>query len=315
MPAHPWFSRAVLLASVAALTVTTPAVAAPSEVTFTVGTRPESVTKGFDGKVFVTIQGAPELGKNDGEVRTLDPKTGAVAPFATGLDNPRGIAFTGKYLVVADTTTVWTIDKNGVKKVLATPASFPKAIEFLNDVSAEAGGGAVYVSEMGGRGFMRDPNGYLWPVDSPEGAAIPSFARIYRIPLEGKITEVVKPSRKTLVLNGVTASRKPGRLLMVDMFYGNVVESDLENDRKKIIATGFRGADGVAQARDGSIYVSSFDNGMVWKMDRDGENVQVLLSGVGRSTTADFLLDERANSLLVPDTLHGTVHVVPASLT
>lgn len=196
--------------------------------------------------------------------------------------------------------------------MLATPASFPKTIEFLNDVSAEVGGGAVYVTEMGGRGFMRDPNGYLWPVDSPQGAAISSFARVYRIPLTGKITEVVKPSRKTLVLNGVAASRNPGRLLMVDMFYGNVVESDLVNDRKKIIATGFRGADGVAQGHDGSIYVSSFDNGMVWKMDRDGDNVEVLLSGVGCSTTAVFLLDERANSLLVTDTLHGTVHVVPA---
>ena len=69
--------------------------------------------------------------------------------------------------------------------------------------------------------------------------------------------------------------------------------------------------DGIEQGRDGSIYMSSFDNGAIFKVDRDGENPQVLLQGVGFQTTADFYLDEKGKRILQPDTLHGTIIIVP----
>ena len=50
-------------------------------------------------------------------------------------------------------------------------------------------------------------------------------------------------------------------------------------------------------------------------MDADGENLQVLIDGVGRQSTADFYLDEKAGVLLVPDTAHGTVIVLPTQPT
>jgi sugar lactone lactonase YvrE len=313
----------LLVATVAAVALAGPSVAASAQlqgetaggapaapVTLPVGPRPESITKGWDGRFFVSVQGAPALGLNDGEIRTFDPATGATTTFVTGLDNPRGLAFTGKYLVVTDTTVVWIIERSGAKRILADPSAFPHPVAFFNDAAPESGGKAVYVSEMGHRELMRDPTGQLWPSFSPQGVAIPPASRIYRITLTGQVTEAVTPSRKVLVMNGVTEANTRGHLLCAEFFYGNVVDVDLRTNHKTIVATGFRAMDGLEQGRDGTIYASSFDNGMVFKMDSNGENPQVLLQDVGFQTTADFFLDEKGKRLLVPDTLHGTIIIV-----
>ena len=297
------------------LAVTTPArgatVPAADPVSVPVGTRPESVTRAWDGRFYVSIQGTP--GDADGEIHVFDPDKGTFAPFATGLDNPRGMGFTGKYLVVTDTTLVRIVDRTGAHRVLAGPAAFPHPTAFFNDVAVEEGGRAVYVTEMGGRAFMRDPaTSLLWPTDSPQALAIPVTSRVYRITVTGQVTEVVTPSRKALVMNGVIVSRRDRHhLLVVDMFYGNVTDVDLRTNRKTIVGTGFRAADGLAQGRDGTLYVCSFDDGIVWKVDPDGENPQILLQGMGRSSTADLYLDERNKRLLVADTLHNSVIVLP----
>jgi sugar lactone lactonase YvrE len=323
MNTRTWSSRALLVASLAAIALVGPSVAASAQVhgqattaaggpavSIPVGPRPESVTKAWGGKFYVSIQGAPDIGLGDGEIRTFDPATGATTTFVTGLDNPRGLAFTGSYLVVTDTTVVWVIDRAGHKRILAGPSAFPHPTAFFNDAAPARGGDAVYVTEMGARTLQRDPNGILWPTDSPQALAIPAQARVYRISLSGKVTEVVTPSRRTLILNGVIESR-PGHLLVGDMFYGNIVDVDLHSQVKSIVGTGFRAADGIAQGHDGTIYVASFDNGVVWRMDRDGENPKILLQDVGRSSTADLMLDEPGKRLLIPDTLHNAIIVLP----
>jgi len=320
-----WSSRTLLVATLAAVALTGPSVAASAQVqgetagsahaapvTLPVGPRPESITKGWGGKFYVSIQGAPALGLNDGEIRTFDPETGATTTFVTGLDNPRGLAFTGKFLVVTDTTVVWIIERSGAKRILAGPSAFPHPTAFFNDAAPESGGKAVYVSEMGHRELMRDPaTGLLWPTDSPQAIAIPPASRVYRITVTGQVTEVVNPSRKVLVMNGITEANTYGHLLCAEFFYGNIVDVDLRTNKKTIIATGFRAADGLAQGHDGTIYVSSFDDGRVWKMDRDGENPQILLQDVGFQTTADLYLDEKGKRLLQPDTAHGAIIVIP----
>ena len=69
-----------------------------------------AVAVGGDGRIFVAEAGEP--GK-EGEGRVVVIDKGKVAPFATGLDDPRGIAFTGGSLYVADVKRVWKIDKAG----------------------------------------------------------------------------------------------------------------------------------------------------------------------------------------------------------
>jgi len=279
-----------------------------------VGPRPESVTRGFGGKLFVSIQGpSGALNVFDGEVRQLDLATGLVTPFASGMENPRGITFTGKFLVVADQLRIFKIDRNGNKTVLAEAAQFPFPVNFFNDAASEEGGRAVYVTEMGRRDLIRvmavPP--VLIPVDAPAAYDIPAISRVYRIPMDGgAITSVFEPSRKLLVINGVTEIEKRRELLVLDFFHGNVVKVDIKKDSKKIIATALRGADGVEQGRDGTIFVSSFENGHVFRMDENGENLKFLARDVGFQTLADFFLDERAKQLYVPNTAAGTILVI-----
>ena len=291
-------------------------------MTIAVGPRPESITKGWDGKFFVSIQGpSGALNVVDGEIRRLDIQTATVdpVPFATGLINPRGITFTGRYLVVADQLAVWRFDRQGnrVKLLDAAqlpPVTPPEAI-FFNDAAAEDGGKAVYVSEMGRRDLIRvaavpPALPVLIPVDSQAAYDIPATSRVYRITMDGQFRSVFEPSRKLLVINGVTEIKRRHKLLVLDFFHGNVVEVDLKKGTKSILATALRGADGVEQAADGTIFVSSFDNGAVWRLDEDGENPRVLLKDVGFQTTADFYLDERAKQLYVPNTPGGHIIVL-----
>jgi gluconolactonase len=278
--------------------------------------RPESIVKGWRGKYYVSLQNNGTVPLDDGEIHKVDIDTGETTPFVSGLENPRGLAFTGKYLVAADTTRIWLIDEHGNKKVLADAAHFPPSTftpRFFNDAAPARGGHAVYVTEMGRRDIIRDPAGLLWPTDSPQAALVNPESRVYKIGLDGRITNLFAPSVKLLVLNGVTESRRHDRrLLAVDFFTGSVVEIDLERDKRTIIATGpFRGADGIEQARDGTMFVSSFENGAVWRISKNGEDVKVLIRDVGRQSTADLTLDEEAGKLYVPDTLHGTIIVLP----
>ena len=286
--------------------------------------RPESITKGWGGKYYASIQGpATDTATQDGEIVRIDIATGVVTGFVapgSGLVNPRGLAFTGEFLVVTDTTNVWKIDESGRVSLAAEPSAYPFPPIFFNDAAAEHGGRAVYVTEMGpGRAVQRDPAGFLWPTDSPQAEAIPTGSRVYRISLRnGTVTNVFPPSRKLLVLNGVTEAGRGShrRLLAVDFFHGSVV-SVSGRDTMQILATGpFRGADGIEQASDGTIFVSSFENGRVWRMDRSGDNVRKLFDvsvdegTSGRQTLADFALDERAKLLYVPDTANHRIVVL-----
>ena len=281
-------------------------------------TRPESIVKAWGGKYYVSIQNTNDAAATDGEIVQLDLATGTVTPFVDRgkeLRNPRGLAFVGDFLVVTDDDKVWKISKAGQVTPLATSFPFPPVL--FNDAAAEKGGKAAFVTEMGpGRNVMRDPNKLLWPTDSPQAEAIPTGARVYRITLDGKVTDVFTPSRKILVTNGVTQARN-GHLLALDFFHGSVVDVDTRKDTKSILATGpFRGCDGIEQGKDGTIFVTGFENGRVWRMDGNGENVVKLYdvatdgNTVARQTLADLTLDEGAGLLYVPDTLHAQIVVL-----
>jgi sugar lactone lactonase YvrE len=289
--------------------------------TVPVGPRPESITKAWGGKFYVSIQGpSGALGTFDGEVRQVDLETGVVTPFVSGLENPRGLAFTGQFLIAADQQKIYKIDEAGTVTLLAQASQFPFPAVFFNDAAAEPGGQTVLVSEMGRRDIIREvppsPNaGHLIPPDSDGAWAVPATSRVYRITMDGQITSVFEPSRKLLVINGVTVAKKGKgvqneRLLVADFFYGNLVEVDTVTKHKEIITTAFRGADGIEQATDGTIFVSSFENGAVWRMDEDGENLKFLIDHVGFQTTADFYLDEAAHKLYVPNTPAGAIIIL-----
>ncbi|MFP6899328.1 MAG: hypothetical protein VCA36_00200, partial [Opitutales bacterium] len=118
-----------------------------------IGTKPESVCRGFGGKLYVTMLNGGEPG--DGEIKVLDGDEPKV--FAKGLNNPKGMAFVGGFLVVADETMVRKIDKNGKVSVLVEAEDFPNEVTFLNDVAASHDGKSVYVTDMSHPKWMFDP--------------------------------------------------------------------------------------------------------------------------------------------------------------
>jgi len=190
--------------------------------------------------------------------------------------------------------------------VLADAKAFPHPPSYLNDVCADPAGNAVYVNDMGASSAMRDSHGNLWPVDSPQAAAIPVIGRTYRVTLDGKVTEAVAPRPEMLNPNGVTAP-DADTLLIAEFFKGNLIE--VRGGNFRVLNSGFRGADGIERDRHGNLYVSSWSQGKVWKLDPSGKDPQVVIEGL--QSAADFYLDEANGRLLLPDMKAGTVLFVP----
>ena len=273
-----------------------------------VGKRPESVTKGFGGKYYITVMGEPGE-QSDGLVRVIDGDT--VSDFARELDEPKGICFSGKYLVVSDVKRVWRIDAKGEKTVLADDEDFPTPPSYLNDVSCEPGGRAVYVTDMGANTKMRDTKGELWPLESEGAKALPAIGRVYRIGFDQKITEAVAPDGKMPCPNGV-AARSRNSLLVTDFFTGNILQKT--GKKTKVIADGLRGADGIEQDRRGAVYVSSWTQGKLWRLrpaGKKGGPVEPQTIAEGYQAAADFYLDHKKKLILLPDMKAGTLSFLP----
>ncbi len=266
-----------------------------------VGEKPESVCRGFDDKLFVTIIDGDEPG--DGGVNVVDGDS--VKEFCRGMNSPKGIAFVGGFLVTADETTVWRVDRNGTMAAIATKADFPHPIEFLNDVAAMPDGTGVYVAEMSHPQWMFDPDGErkLWPADSTS-AKCPGTGCVYRVGLDGTVTQAVPAGGKLTGPNGVTVtgSGDGTRIVLADFFTGRILSWD--GQQHTVIAEGMRGADGV-ELGEGVIYVSSWPLGKVWKYDRRQQSLTVLSDRF--TTAADLFFDRKNNQLIVPDMMEGTL--------
>ena len=227
--------------------------------------------------------------------------------FAKGLNEPKGIAFTGKYLVTADQTRMMKIDLKGNVSVLADKNDFPREVSFLNDVAASHDRKSVYVTDMGAISKMFDPDKErtLWPLDSKQAEELPAQGCVYKISVDdGKITDAIAPGQANMPgPNGVGRSGKTG-LLMGDFFTGNIVRKTAKG-KLRVITKGLRGADAVDPDGKGGIYVSSWTQGKVWKLTDNGKKKEVILDGL--KSAADFYLDRKAKKLIVPDMLAGTL--------
>ena len=273
-----------------------------------IGTKPESVCRGFGGKLYVTMINGNEPG--DGEIKVLDAKNEKATVFAKGLNNPKGIAFVGGFLVTADESVVRKIDKNGKVSTIAEAKDFPKEVTFLNDVASSRDGQSVYVTDMSHPKWMFDPDGErkLWPVKSKQ-AVPPMTGCVYKVGLDGKVSEAVPAGDKRMPgPNGVGVTGPKGKeiLLMGDFFTGNVLAY---SDKKlRIIAKGLRGADAV-EAFGNKVYVSSWPLGKVWAYDRKTKKTSILSEDF--TTAADFYLDRKNKQLVVPDMLAGKLVFLP----
>ncbi len=251
-------------------------------------TNPESVVVTPNGKVYVVAAG--EVGKpGGGAVMVLE--SGRFAPFATGLDAPRGLAAHLKSLYVAGRDRVWRIAEKGPAQVLAGPAAFPTPPKSLADVVVDPESGTLYVSDAGdGKG---------------DGGAV------YRIPPRGKVTTVTDATKVPgLRAPAALAMDGASHVLLTDSATGVLYRVKLADGSAEKLADGLGGAGGLAWDHYGRLFVSDRANGKVFVIPRPGEKPVPLANGF--QAAADLCYDPANKRLLVPDAKAGTLAAVPA---
>lgn len=245
---------------------------------------PESTLATPDGRLFVSEIG--EFGKDgDGDVAMI--VDGKIKPFATGMDDPKGLAFAKGNLYVADNKRVLKIGKDGKWTVFIAPEAFPVAPQFLNDLEIGADG-ALYVSDSG------DLKG--------KGGAV------YRIAMDGKVSTVVSgDDPRVLAPNGLLADGKDS-LLMVDFVSGILYRIKVSTGKMTPVAEGFGGGDGVVRDRRGMVWVSDWKNGRVFALKADGS---LNLAKTLFQSAADIGLSGDGKYILVPDMKAGSLTWLP----
>jgi len=270
-----------------------------------VGPNPESVTRGFGGKYFVSLMGETRTpGDGDGRIVVLEGDSPRI--FADGFDDPKGLVFVGGFLITADFTRVWKIDATGRKSLLAGPGSFPHPPVYLNDVAIAPDGRSVLVTDMGAVSKMRDPAGKLWALGSAEAKALPAIGRVYRVTLDGQVTEVIAPNAEMPLPNGVDVL-PDGRIRVAEFFYGRILERS--GDGWKTLAEGHRSADAIVHDRKGRFYVTEVFTGKVWRYAADGSAREDM--GGGLESAADMMVDEDSGFAIVPDSKRGLLVFLP----
>ncbi|WP_282080116.1 SMP-30/gluconolactonase/LRE family protein [Aquimarina algiphila] len=266
-----------------------------------VGTKPESITKGFNNNYYVTIMNGKENG--DGELAEIS-KNG-VTVFAKGFDEPKGIVFLKDHLYFSDLNKIWKVDNKGKATVFVDKSDFPKEVLYLNDISLNEHKNGIYVVDMGATKYMRDDNNNLWPLDSEKAKLVPQLGRIYHIDLDGKISIAQDTSPLMLNPNGVGVDND-GNIMVGAFFLGNFLVK--KNGQLTPLKGVFRGADAVEQDSNGNYYISSWSEGKVWKIDSKTEASTILIEGL--QSAADFYLEENKGRLLLPDMMAGKIHEI-----
>lgn len=250
---------------------------------------PESVTQTADGKLYVSE--INEFGKDgDGQIRVIDH--GKASVLVQGLDDPKGLIVIGNDLFVADKSRIWRVPLNqspAKAEVYIAATEFPQVPQFLNDLTADANGN-LYVSDSG------DIMG------TGKGGAV------YKITPQRKLSLVIdgKADQRVLAPNGLLADAKGEHLLIVDFTSGILYNFDVAGRRLQEVASGFGGGDGIVRQANGTIYVSDWKNGKVYRVD----NNKAELLKDGYQSAADIALSQDDHHLLMPDMKAGVLDVI-----
>jgi hypothetical protein len=250
---------------------------------------PESVVQATDGRVFVSeINGFGVDG--DGQISVIE--AGQVTLFAKGLDDPKGLAIIGQFLYVADNKRILKLalsgPKQGQAEVFAAATAFPVTPLFLNDLEADLAGN-LYVSDSG------DLKG--------KGGAV------YQINAQGQVRLLINGQQDNRILapNGLLMDDTGDVLMVVDFASGILYSYNLATKQLLDIAVGFGGGDGVVHHANGSMFVSDWKNGKVFRLDMNGE---VTALAATYQSAADIALTKDEKILMVPDMKAGELNFI-----
>ena len=250
---------------------------------------PESVVQATDGRVFVSeINGFGVDG--DGQISVIE--AGQVTLFAKGLDDPKGLAIIGQFLYVADNKRILKLalsgPKQGQAEVFAAATAFPVTPLFLNDLEADLAGN-LYVSDSG------DLKG--------KGGAV------YQINAQGQVRLLINGQQDNRILapNGLLMDDTGDVLMVVDFASGILYSYNLATKQLLDIAEGFGGGDGVVHHANGSMFVSDWKNGKVFRLDMNGEATPLAAT---YQSAADIALTKDEKILMVPDMKAGELDFI-----
>lgn len=274
------------------LLLATPLFAAELPKPFVTGLKnPESVCIGPDGLTYVTEIG--EFDKDgDGAVTVI--KDGKAVPFATKLNDPKGIVASADALFVTDKKRVLKIDLKGNVTTLAASDKFPAPPLFLNDIELDRENGRLYVSDSG----------------DLKGAG----GAVYRIDLRSNKLDLIIDSKRLPGLNTPNGLAMDGasHLLLADFGSGFLYRIKLEDFSSTKIAEGFEGSDGLTWDKTGQLFISSWKTGKVVGIPRPGQKAVLISDKFEQS--ADTCLDVSGLNLIVPDMKAGTLTAVPTTI-
>jgi hypothetical protein len=201
------------------------------------------------------------------EGTVLDPE------WVGGLNAPKGMGLSGKYLYVADLSQVVMIEQATGQIV---DRINPEGAAYLNDITVDKAG-AVYAS------------------DSETG-------KIFRI--VGNQASLYFQSDSFERINGLLALKK--ELYIVDFATG--INYKLTHHKRELVPfsrTG-QGADGIVELGKGQFLVSSW-HGEIYYVAPNGESKKILDTQEEKLNAADIWFDAKSNTLYVPTFMDNSV--------
>ncbi|HEY5956833.1 MAG TPA: hypothetical protein VIV60_09785 [Polyangiaceae bacterium] len=259
---------------------------------------PESVLYDAEDDVYFVsnINGKPTEADDNGFITKLDPEGKVTAlMFIDGskpeikLNAPKGMAIVGDTLYVADLDVVRLFEKKTGKP--KGEIRVPKAT-FLNDISAGPAT-KLYVSDSGlkmGKDGL-EPNG-------SDG--------VYALDAKAKTVKPVRVNKDLLSPNGVLAD--DDGVFVVAFRGAELYRLNKKGEREQVTATPKGGLDGIVRLSDGTLLISSWEAGAVFR-GRPGGTFEAVLSGL--TSPADIGLDTKRNRVLIPSFQGDTVTIQP----
>jgi gluconolactonase len=242
---------------------------------------PESVVQDTKGDIYVSEIG--EFNKDgDGKITRISVD-GKLSTFASGMDDPKGLTFIGKFLYVTDKNRVLKVEPDGKWTVFGSTMAFPQTPVFLNDITSDEAGN-LYVSDSGN---------------------LKSGGAIFKITSDKKITLVLNENTpEILAPNGLWITKND--LYEVDFSSGILYKVNLKTKSISKVAEGFGGGDGLIKSGD-NFFVSDWKNGKIYKV----QGSKVSLYKDGFTATADIALSYDKKSIITPDMKAGSVTLIP----
>jgi glucose/arabinose dehydrogenase len=246
---------------------------------------PACACVGPDGRLYVTLIGEPDV-DGDGSIIVIDGDK--AVPFATGLNDPKGIAAFRDMLFVVDKKHVVRIDRKGKVTVVVDEKVFPSPPQALSGLAIDEMG-ALYVSDLG------DPKG--------NGGAI------FRYDPRTKAT-LMADSKKNPAIKSPAAVLNDGMsfLLFVDSSSGELHRLKLADGTSEKVADGFDGGSGLSFDPFGRLFVSGSKDGKVSVIPRPGEKPIPVAHGL--QSASSLCLDRTRNRIIAVDSKAGTLTAI-----